>query len=130
MEIKTYDKLYSKDASGNVRVWWMEQENDKYRANSGVVDGAIVTSAWTTCKPKNTGKKNATTGTEQAATEIESKYTKRLKKGYFDNINDINSTLAFIEPILAKKDENYKKNIKLKESMIFNLTSAAAGAQI
>jgi DNA ligase 1 len=111
MVIKTYNKLYSKDSSGNVRVWWMEQENDKYRANSGVVDGAIVTSAWTTCKPKNTGKKNATTGTEQAAAEIESKYTKRLKKGYYDNINDINSTLAFIEPILAKKYENYKKNV-------------------
>lgn len=57
-----YSNLYTRDSLGNVRVWYMEQEGDKYRTTSGLLDGEKVTSEWTVAKPKNVGKRNETTG--------------------------------------------------------------------
>ena len=61
-----YPDLYTRDSLGNVRVWHMEQDDDKYRTISGLLEGEKVTSEWTVAKPKNMGKKNETTGSMQA----------------------------------------------------------------
>lgn len=100
--------LYSKDSKGKVRVWYMEQHGADYRTVAGLQNGNLVTSEWTTAKPKNVGRANATTGEEQALAEIQSKYLKQLKTGYHKDIGDIH-TQKYIEPMLAQK---YKDRIK------------------
>jgi len=108
--LTTYSTLYGRSSTGATLVWWMEQEGNKYRTNSGIKDGQIVTSDWTVAKPKNTGKANATTGEEQATAEVLSKYKKKRKEQYKDSIDDIDDK-QFIEPMTAKKYKDYKDKI-------------------
>lgn len=96
--------LFKKGSKGEIRVWRMEQDGDKHRTITGTQDGKQTESGWTTSKPKNVGKANATTGEEQAASEIANKYTKKLKSGYFEDIADVDNVL-FIKPMLATKYE-------------------------
>lgn len=99
----------------------MEQEGDKYRANSGKQGGKIVTTDWSIAEPKNVGRANATTGEQQAAAEIESLYTKKKKIKYRENIDDID-TKTFVSPMLAKKFVDYESKI--------DFTKQQWGAQI
>lgn len=109
-----YPELYTRDSLGNVRVWYMEQQDDKYRTVSGLVDGERVVSEWTLAKPKNVGKKNETTGKTQAKAEVEAKYKKQKKTGYFDDVKDIDKTM-YVEPMLAKLYKDYHDEIDLDE---------------
>jgi ATP-dependent DNA ligase len=105
---KIYPKLYTKDTLSNIRIWYMEQNNEKYRTVSGLKDGEHVFSEWTVAESKNVGKKNATSAVEQATSEIEARYKKQRKTGYFDKIEDV-GTFQYVEPMLAhplKKVEN------------------------
>jgi ATP-dependent DNA ligase len=97
---------------GRVRIWRMEQQGDKYRTVSGLEAGELVTSEWTIAQPKNVGKKNETTGSEQAQKEVENKYKKQQKTGYFENKNEIDN-MAYVEPMLAKQYKDYKHKIDL-----------------
>jgi ATP-dependent DNA ligase len=103
---KTFPSLYSRDTLGNIRIWHMEQQDNKYRVVSGLKDGEKVTSEWTIANTKNEGKKNATSAVEQATKEIEAKYKKQKKTGYFEDISKID-TVQYIEPILAKSYKDY-----------------------
>ena len=105
--IVEHGKIYTKDSTGKTRLWWMDQLDNKYRTNSGVLDGNIVTSEWTEAKPKNVGKVNETSGEEQASLEIEAKYKKQLKTGYHEDIRRIDE-IQYVEPMLAKKYSEYK----------------------
>lgn len=109
MKTDTYPNLYSKDSLGKIRVWRIEQSGDKYRTVSGSQDGEKVTTDWTTALPKNAGKSNETSGIEQASLEIEAKYTKQRKTGYFDSVNDVDD--APFEPMLAKNYKDYQDEI-------------------
>jgi DNA ligase-1 len=104
----TYKTLYEYDNNNRLRIWYMEQENDNYRTVSGLQNGEKVISAWKVAKPKNIGRANATTGEEQAKSEIESQYTKRIKRGYSETIPDINAKPRFFDPMLACKYEDQK----------------------
>jgi ATP-dependent DNA ligase len=81
---------------------------------SGVQGGELVTSEWTVAKPKNVGKKNETTGEEQASSEIASRYKKQRKTGYFNDPKDIDKT-QYVEPMLAKLYKDYHDEIVLEE---------------
>lgn len=107
-----YPELYCRDNLGNIRVWSMEQEDNKFRVIAGLKDGEKVISEWTETFAKNTGKKNATTASEQAQKEIEAKYKKQKKTGYFENIADID-TIQYVEPMLAKLYKDYADEISL-----------------
>lgn len=107
-----YTTLYSRDSKGKIRVWYMEQDGSNYRTVSGLDDGEKVVSEWTVAKPKNVGKVNETTGEEQAASEIENKYKKQKKTGYFENIEDVDK-LTYISPMLAHVYKDYKDKIDL-----------------
>jgi DNA ligase-1 len=109
-----YPDLYTRDSLGNIRVWYMEQDGDRYRTVSGLLNGERVTSEWTLAKPKNKGKKNETTGDTQASSEIESKYKKQRKTGYFDDIKDVDKAL-YVEPMLAKLYRDYHDEISLEK---------------
>ncbi len=108
--IKTYPTLYSRDSIGNIRIWWIEQSGNKYQMNSGIKDGQIVTSEYTTCEGKNLGKTNETSDIEQATAEILAKYKKQRDTGYFDEITDVDKE-TFFSPQLAHKWEDYKDDV-------------------
>jgi len=111
---KTFPTLYAKDSNDNTRIWYMEQKGHLYRTHSGVKDGQIVTSDWSTAEAKNVGKKNATSASEQATAEIEAKYKKQLKTGYHEDEADAASGTNYVEPMLAKplKDLSKKPNFQ------------------
>lgn len=109
---KDYNTLYSRDSLGNIRIWKMEQNEGKYRTISGLQNGEQVTSEWTVAEGKNQGKKNETTDVEQATKEIEAKYKKQKKTGYFENIDDVDD-MNYIEPMLAKNYKDYQSKIDI-----------------
>lgn len=108
--IRNAGNLFSRDTTGKVRVWCMEQRDESYRTISGVLNGELVTSEWTVAEVKNAGRANATTVIEQSQKEIESRYTKQLKLGYHKNISDIDN-FQFVEPMLAKSYNDYADKI-------------------
>lgn len=97
-----YPTLYTLDSLGNTRIWYIEQNNDKYRVVAGLKDGEKVTSEWTVARGKNLGKSNETSNIEQAKAEIDARYKKQLKTGYHTDICKINES-KYVEPMLAKK---------------------------
>ncbi len=94
-------ELYKTDAKGKVRVWYMESEGPKYRTVSGLVDGHLTISAWTSAKPKNVGRSNATTAEQQAELEVIAEYEKKLAQGgYSKELGAEREDLP--EPMLAQ----------------------------
>ena len=106
----THKTLYKKDTRGVTRIWYIEQDENKYRFVNGIKDGKLVTSEWTVATGKNLGKKNATSDVQQAELEIKSEYDYQLKHFYFENEEDIDKE-NYIKPILAKKYKDYKDKI-------------------
>lgn len=116
--------LYARAKTGAVLVWDIEIEGNKFRTITGQETGQKVISEWTVCIGKNKGKANETTDEEQAQLEADSKWKKKLKSGgYFEDKQDIDKPLAFIEPMLAhpliskktKKDKKTGKSITVVE---------------
>lgn len=101
-------KLYKRTSTGATQVWWQELAGPRYRTHSGQLDGKIVVSEWTTAKPKNVGRANATTSEQQAAKEVESNYTLKRKAGYEDTPTAAQDSTAF-QPMLAKNYEDYRE---------------------
>lgn len=101
--IKRSPELYKLDSKSKTRVWFMEQEGDKYRTYDGLLDGNVKCSAWRTAKPTNVGRSNERDGVAQAAFEIEAAYTKQLKGSYYTDVADIHLGCRYVEPMLAEK---------------------------
>lgn len=109
--MKTGLKLYKRTSTGAIQVWWMEVDGDKHRSNSGQLDGAITTSEWTVCTPKNVGRSNETTPEEQALLEFAAEYTLKRKKGYRDTVEEVDN--VGFKPMLAQEFEgNNKKAVE------------------
>lgn len=103
--IVSLNPLYKRDSKGKVRVWTMEVgfNNDNeagIRTISGLVDGQKVTSEWNLTEAKNVGRSNATTAKTQAEFEAQAEWTKNVDKDYFEDVNAIDSYVAF-KPMLA-----------------------------
>jgi DNA ligase 1 len=102
--MKSREKLFKIDTKGNIRVWWMDYDGEKYRACSGILDGAIVESGWQYPTEKNVGKVNATSISEQVESEVASKYEARMYQGkYHPSIEEARKGAKFIECMLAEK---------------------------
>lgn len=103
--MKQHDKLYKKDKLGRIRVWWMESDDEKYRACSGVLDGQITISGWKYPEGTNEGRANERSVSEQVQFIVESNYTNRLYQGKCHRtINDAEKgEVPFIECMLADK---------------------------
>lgn len=108
MKLKT---LYSKRSDGKVQIWEKEIDGNKHRSISGIKDGKIVISKWSTCKPKNKGKSNETSGETQCLKDAKAEWQKKVDKGYKEEIEDVDEQ-TFFEPMLAKKWQDYKDEIK------------------
>jgi DNA ligase-1 len=105
------DKLFKRAVNGKILEYTIEVIDNKYRTISGYIDGAKTTTEWTLCSGKNTGKKNATTSGQQALAEALAMQTKRLERGYFTDINDVDCSTIF-NPMLAHDVQKYESKIK------------------
>lgn len=102
--------LYKKDNNSNIRFLLIEIRGDELSQTSGILHTENPMTHSKVCKGKNIGKKNETTGVEQAQKEKESLIAEKLKEGYFRTIEEakIEETLF---PMLAKDYNKEKKKI-------------------
>ena len=105
------NKLYQRAANQKVNTFQVETQGNLYRTITGFEDGIKTKSAWTECFGKNIGKANETSDVEQARKEAEALHRKKLELGFFENINDIDSSTLF-KPMLAVDYNDYKDKIK------------------
>lgn len=105
-----YRTLYHLDNNDNIRIWYMEREGSQYRTHAGIRDGKIVTSDWKQASEKNVGKTNATTPEQQADSEIESIYQKKLDRKYAETPETAQKS-NFVQPMLAATFDE-KKTLK------------------
>jgi DNA ligase-1 len=103
-------KIFKKDSTGKLRSWDFEVEGSCWRTISGLEDGKKVISGWTAATPKNVGKKNATTGKEQALAEALAERTKKLDRDYREFIGDLDAVPPSV--MLARNYEDLKHKIE------------------
>src|SRR6056297_2142064 len=106
--------LYKRSSSGKIQQWTIYTVDDTFYVEHGQKDGKIVKSKSTTCKPKNTGKANATTAEEQALKEAQAKWQKQLDKGYCKSVDAIDNVKLFV----AMKADAFKDRKKEYDEQI------------
>ena len=100
--------LYSKGKKGEIRFWQVWTEDANILTKHGVVDGKMQTST-KIAKGKNIGKKNETTPPEQALLRAQSMWNKQVDKGYFESVEEAQTTEVFLPMLAAKFDEKKHK---------------------
>jgi ATP-dependent DNA ligase len=115
--MKSLPTLFSRTSTGAVQQWTVQIDGNKFRVESGQTDGKKVLSEWTVCEPKNIGRANATTANEQAVSEAQAKWDKKVKLGYTTDVTKIDSSTSFVEPMLAKNFEDRLDKIDWDEGV-------------
>lgn len=109
----TSNTLYKVDSKGKIRTWHSEVGTDGtrwgVRSIAGLEDGKKVTSEWSYVDQKNVGRSNETSLEQQAMAESVSDYQKKTDRGYFADLNDVNTFDKF-KPMLADKFEDVTLN--------------------
>ncbi len=113
----SHPELFKKASGGKIQTWMISTEGDTVVTTYGQVGGAMQT-ARVVAKPKNVGKKNATTAEQQAEAEAAAQWTKQLKKGYVQSKEDAEAgtvdaiITGGILPMLAHKFSEQADKIK------------------
>lgn len=102
--------IYKLDSKGRLRVIKYRTDGDKLIAESGLMDGALVRNE-KICKPKNVGRSNETSGTEQAKLQMGSKIALKTKGEYFMTEKEARDDEGAVYPMLAKVYEKEKHKI-------------------
>lgn len=97
-----YPWIYRLDVYGSTRRWRAIRNGNAYRTESGTADGSIAQSDWRYAVAKNVDRSNATTPEEQADSEIQNNYRKRIELGWSYDPNT-NVRTAHFQPMLAAK---------------------------
>ena len=103
--------LYSRTSTGALQIWCVNVKDNTFWTESGMVLGKITSSKPTICEGKNIGRANETSGEEQARLEAQSKWDKKAKTGYFENVKDVDN-FYFVEPMLATPLHAVKKGLQ------------------
>lgn len=115
--VTTSSKIFKRDSTGKVRVWYAEVGTDDtnwaWRANTGIQNGKIVTSEWKRVEQKNVGKANETSLEEQATLEVAANMKKKLERGYFASVEDIDK-FEKTNPMLASTYDAKKLDFENK----------------
>ena len=82
MNIKTFPTLYRQRQSGAIQTWTISTEDNVIVTRWGQEDGSMQESRDEVKEGKNIGRSNATTPTEQAQAEAQSKWERKLKRGH------------------------------------------------
>ena len=121
-----FDKtIYTKNQFGKIRFIRIYTEKNLIYQESGLLNGKINKQNPSICKSKNIGKKNETTSEEQAILEAERKYKNKLKRGFYDKIEDIPNNIQIL-PMLAKDYYKETKNKNLIQKYNLNNNSKIA----
>lgn len=75
------ERLYKQTKTKAIQICDISTNGDTVTVEFGQLDGKMQ-SKDTICKPKNVGKKNETTGEQQALAEAQSKHKKKIDEGY------------------------------------------------
>lgn len=102
------DILYKETKTGAIQQYDVEAIGNTYVVTQGQVGGAMQEYI-TVCEPKNVGKKNESSGEEQAITEAIAKHTKKMKGGY---TTDPSGTVIVKLPMKVKNYHDQMKNVK------------------
>ena len=111
---KEYTTLYKQRRTGKFQEWkiWVTDENGNptIYTRFGLEEGEMQTAEKVVSKGKNIGKSNETSAWDQAVSEADSMYQKRLDKGY--NPEKTTLTQSEFRPMLAHP---FEKRPKLAE---------------
>lgn len=110
--MKTYKEIYKRDSAKNIRVWFIQQDGEKYRTVAGIKDGNLVIADWTVALGKNVGRSNETNAEDQATAESEALYKKKLRTGYCDDVSKIDK-VDIIKPMLATEWKKRESKIDI-----------------
>ena len=103
--------IVKRDSKGKIREWHAMSGTDGtnwgWCTVSGLDDGKKVQSEWKLVEQKNVGKANETSLQEQATAEMLAEMSKKLERGYFASLSDID-TFDKVKPMLASKYEDAK----------------------
>jgi len=100
--MKQFPTIFKRTATGAIQQWTITADGPGYTTTEGIVGGKLTTSAIHTVEPKNTGKKNATTPEATAEKEAESKWEKKLRRGYTTQIAQVDA-VTFEAPMKGDK---------------------------
>ncbi len=95
--------LYGLDKSGGYKVWTISTEEDKVIIVHGKEGGKLQTKV-DTVKPKNIGRSNETTPSEQAELEAQSRINKQKDRGYRKSKEELSEV-----PLLPMLAHDYLK---------------------
>lgn len=101
--------LYKIDSKGKMRIWSIWTMGGEILQEAGILGGALVENS-KFCKPKNVGKSNETTISEQAISEMNSTILGKLDEGYFRTEEEAKTTEVIL-PMLAKSFGDYSEKI-------------------
>lgn len=104
MAKKSFPTLYKYTTTGKVQEWTIYVDGNKFYTVEGLKGGKLTKSEPTVCLGKNIGRANETSPREQAQKEAQSKFQKKLDKGYNEKLT---KEKKFFEPMLAKQYEDY-----------------------
>lgn len=99
--------LYKRARNGKIQQWSINVDQNTYYTSEGYVDGKITTSQPTICVGKNIGKSNEVSPNEQAIREAESKWKKKLDRGYTIQPHTVDQ-VSIVDPMLAHKWKDHK----------------------
>jgi DNA ligase-1 len=105
--MKKLETLYKRDTKGNIREWTICVNGNKFWTEGGIHGMKMNVAKPTSCTAKNIGHSNETSPEVQAELQAKAKWDKKLRSGYFTNVNDVDDK-KFYEPMLA---HNYKDRI-------------------
>jgi len=103
--------LYSRATTGALRHWTVEHNESAYRTHSGQVGGKTTVSQWYAVESTNVGRANERDLAAQAEFEAQAKWQKKVDAGYTVDIGSVDSSVSFIEPMLAKKWEDRRSKV-------------------
>jgi len=104
----TLPLLYKKTKTNAIQTYQVSTQADIITVIQGQLEGKKQ-SYTTKCLPKNLGRSNATTGSQQAKLECQSKWNAKIKAGYSQ---DPSGTLTVQLPQKVKVYQDQLKNIK------------------
>ena len=97
-------RLFKKTKTGAIQICDISIIKDVVQVTFGQLDGKLQ-HKHTTCYPKNVGRSNETSGSEQAILEANAKHLKKIKSGYSLSIEEPSGVL------LPMKVKVYQENL-------------------
>lgn len=109
--------LYHKDSKGKLRVWETWNKNDEVFVRYGLDGGKMIKTSFK-CTPKNVGRANETTSSEQAEKESMALYQNKLDRKY--SMNKASAMQDKFLPMLAQTFQKRQKHVDFNTGSWFS----------